>query len=435
MDKITSWVIRAFVKFKTSVKTYQNSKGNGTYFNVSFVDESGEISATCFNECVELFYDKLESKKLCFISEAFLKPATNQYTGINNENEMILNSNIVINKCFDQIEFPRNKYNFIKIDKIAQLPKDFSLGNNQFLSDVIGLINEIGELQAIQKKDSAITKQKRDLKIVDDSGYSITVTLWAEQAIRASDYSLNSILALKAAKISDFKGYSLSVSAATDFEYNPDLPEAKHLVSWFKSLSENMQYISVRDITSTFAGLYEPPFITLNEIYSFQNLSSNKSKYAQVIAMFESFNNANPIYKACKTANCHKKVEEIGPKMYFCKRCNTEFDDYIPMFLATGTIVDATSSYWVQFFSEHIETMVGSTPVDAERAQKNNRAIFDEIMGRPRFKRFVFWLRLKLENYKCQTQIQAKCVSLRLIDFVTDGRVLIEKIKKLDSLG
>ncbi|KII66495.1 Replication protein A 70 kDa DNA-binding subunit [Thelohanellus kitauei] len=318
MDKITSWVIRAFVKFKTSVKTYQNSKGNGTYFKVSFVDESGEISATCFNECVELFYDKLESKKLYFISRALLKPATNQYTGIKNEYEIYLDS-----------------------------------------------------------------KTKRQLTLFDDSGYSVTVTLWAEQvtsvvyqAIRACDYRLNSILALKGVKILDFNGYFLSTTWATDFESDPDLPETERLISWFKSLPENTKIKAVRDITFTFAGPYEPPFITLNQIYSYQNLSFTKNKYVQVIARFECFAKGDPIYKACKTANCHKKVEEIGPNKYHCKGCNKEFEDYIRMFSTRGKIVDDTSHLWLDFFSEHTKTIVGHTPEEIYSAQDNVESFY-----------------------------------------------------------
>lgn len=52
-------------------------------------------------------------------------------------------------------------------------------------------------------------------------------------------------------------------------------------------------------------------------------------------------------------------------------------------------------------------------------------------MNRPKFRRFVFKLRLKLDTYNDETKIRATCMDVRPINFVADGRVLLEDIKKL----
>lgn len=58
------WRIRARVTQKSSIRTWSNSRGEGRLFNVNFLDESGEIRATGFNEAVDKFYDMLEVNKV-----------------------------------------------------------------------------------------------------------------------------------------------------------------------------------------------------------------------------------------------------------------------------------------------------------------------------------------------------------------------------------
>ena len=49
---------------KSSVRNWSNSRGEGRLFSVNFLDESGEIRATGFNEAVDKFYDLLEVNKV-----------------------------------------------------------------------------------------------------------------------------------------------------------------------------------------------------------------------------------------------------------------------------------------------------------------------------------------------------------------------------------
>jgi ssDNA-binding replication factor A large subunit len=54
------WTIRARVTYKSDVKEWSNARGNGKLFNVHFIDETGEIRATGFNDQVDAHYDKLK---------------------------------------------------------------------------------------------------------------------------------------------------------------------------------------------------------------------------------------------------------------------------------------------------------------------------------------------------------------------------------------
>ena len=54
------WTIRVRVTYKSEIKEWHNQRGQGRLFNVHFLDETGEIRATGFNDQVDQFYDKLK---------------------------------------------------------------------------------------------------------------------------------------------------------------------------------------------------------------------------------------------------------------------------------------------------------------------------------------------------------------------------------------
>jgi replication factor A1 len=54
------WTIRVRVTHKSDVKEWHNQRGSGRLFTVHFLDETGEIRATGFNDQVDAFYDILK---------------------------------------------------------------------------------------------------------------------------------------------------------------------------------------------------------------------------------------------------------------------------------------------------------------------------------------------------------------------------------------
>jgi replication factor A1 len=71
-------------------------------------------------------------------------------------------------------------------------------------TDVIGIIHSIGDATTINTK-AGKELMKRELQIVDDSSQTVKLTLWGEQA-NNFNHPLHSLIAVKAAKISDFDG-------------------------------------------------------------------------------------------------------------------------------------------------------------------------------------------------------------------------------------
>lgn len=90
------WTIKARVTFKSEVKTWANQRGEGKLFNVTFMDETGEIRGTAFNAVVDELYDKIQEGKVYYVSKARVNLAKKKYSIIANDYELALERNTEI---------------------------------------------------------------------------------------------------------------------------------------------------------------------------------------------------------------------------------------------------------------------------------------------------------------------------------------------------
>jgi replication factor A1 len=93
-----NWTIKARVLQKGELKTYSNQKGDGQLFNVTLMDETGEIRATAFNAVAIALYDKLQEGKVYYISRARVNIAKKQFSHLSNEYELGFEKNTEIDE-------------------------------------------------------------------------------------------------------------------------------------------------------------------------------------------------------------------------------------------------------------------------------------------------------------------------------------------------
>jgi replication factor A1 len=83
-----SWTIKARVSQKSDIKTWSNARGEGKLFNVTLLDDSGEIRATGFNLVCDELYPRLEEGKVYYISKARVNLAKKKFSNVNNDYEL-----------------------------------------------------------------------------------------------------------------------------------------------------------------------------------------------------------------------------------------------------------------------------------------------------------------------------------------------------------
>lgn len=88
-----NWTIKARVTQKSDIRTWSNQRGEGKLFNVTLMDESGEIRATAFNAVVDELYDRFEEGKVYFVSKARVNLAKKKFSNVQNDYELSLEKN------------------------------------------------------------------------------------------------------------------------------------------------------------------------------------------------------------------------------------------------------------------------------------------------------------------------------------------------------
>lgn len=90
------WTIKAQVTQKSEIRNWSNQRGKGKLFNVTLTDETGKIRGTAFNSDVDHLYDKLEERKVYYVSKARVNVAKKQFNNIANDYELVLGGNTEI---------------------------------------------------------------------------------------------------------------------------------------------------------------------------------------------------------------------------------------------------------------------------------------------------------------------------------------------------
>lgn len=207
-------MIRVKVQFKSPIRTWSNSKGEGRLFSVDLVDESGEIRATGFRDQVDKYYEFLEvnlpfllllptimvytsictiSKthfestqsnlqidKVYYISKAQIKIANKQFSHLKNEYEMTFSNETIIQECHEMVDsIPDTKYDFLLIDKLAHMEVGTLVGNinvcghiifklTRSFADVIAICKSASDVVTFQARSGRELK-KRDVCLVDQT--------------------------------------------------------------------------------------------------------------------------------------------------------------------------------------------------------------------------------------------------------------------------
>ena len=94
----SKWTIKARVTHKSEIKTWSNTKSEGKLFTVHFLDESGEIRATGFNQEVDQFYEVLQEGQVYYVSKCRVGMAKKQFSTIPNDYELTINRDTEIER-------------------------------------------------------------------------------------------------------------------------------------------------------------------------------------------------------------------------------------------------------------------------------------------------------------------------------------------------
>jgi replication factor A1 len=97
------WTIKARCTSKSDIKTWHNKNGEGKLFSVSFLDDSGEIRATGFNDQCDALFDQFQEGGVYYISSPCrVQLAKRQFSNVNNDYELTFERDTVVERVSEK---------------------------------------------------------------------------------------------------------------------------------------------------------------------------------------------------------------------------------------------------------------------------------------------------------------------------------------------
>lgn len=389
------WTIKARVTHKGDIKTWHNKNGEGKLFSVNFLDDSGEIRATGFNDAVDSWYEILQEGSVYYISSPCrVQLAKKQFSNVNNDYELTFERDTQIEKAEDSEGVPQVRYNFTTLSDLQSVDKDTTI-------DTIGILQQIGEVSEIVGKNSAKPYQKRELVLVDNTGYSVRLTVWGKTA-QSFDVPVESVVAFKGVKVSDFGGRSLSLLSSGTMNVDPDIDDAHKLKGWYDAQGRNDNFQSHAQSMGGMTGASgrNEQYKTIAQIKDEQIGMSEQAEYFSVKGTIIYVKQENFCYPACLSEGCNKKVVETDPGEWRCEKCDKTHPKPDYRYIMSVNVSDHTGQMWLSCFDEVGRIIMGMPANDLMQMKEDDERAATEAFAEANCKTLVFRCRAKMDTFQ-----------------------------------
>ena len=393
------WTIKARCTSKGEIKTWHNRNGEGKLFSANFLDESGEIRATGFNDQCDMLYDLIQEGQVYYISSPCkVQIAKKQFSNLANDYELTFERDTTVEKAEEQDGVPQIRFNFTSIGDLQSVEKDTTI-------DVVGVLKDVAETSQITSKTTSKPYDKRELTLADNTGFSVRLTVWGKTASNF-DTPPGSVIAFKGVKVSDFGGRSLSLLSSGSMTSYPDVDEGHRLKGWWDAQGSNENfatYAGMQGSTLGAAGGRGDPFKTISQVKDEQlGMSEEKPDYFSVKASIIYIKQDSVAYPACLSEGCNKKVVEIDPGKWRCERCDKEHPKPEYRYIIQVNVSDHTGQIWLSCFDETGRQLMGMSADDLMAIREEDEKKFSEVFSEANCKTWNFKCKAKMDSFQEQ---------------------------------
>ncbi|KAI1344757.1 replication factor-A protein [Xylariaceae sp. FL0016] len=420
---VHKWTIKARISQKSDIKTWHKASGEGKLFSVNLLDESGEIKATGFNEQCDQFYDLLQEGQVYYISNPCrVTLAKKQFSNLPNDYELAFERDTVIEKAEDQSSVPQVRFNFVNIGELQSVEKDTTV-------DVIGVLKNVDEVNQITAKSSGRPYEKRELTLVDDSQYSVRLTIWGKTATSFAAQP-ESVVAFKGVKVSDFGGRSLSLLSSGTMTIDPDIEEAHRLKGWFDSQGRTDNF-STHQMASMGAATGRTDQTKSCQAVKDENLGMGENPdYFTLKATIVYIKQESFAYPACSSENCNKKVIDQGDGTWRCEKCEVSHARPQWRYIMSINVSDHTGQMWLSCFDDVGRIIMGMSADELTEIKENEEERFAPIFENATCSKLSFRCRAKMDTYGENQRVRYQVMSAAPLDFKTEALKLSDMIKQ-----
>ena len=395
------WTIKARVSSKSDIKTWHKAGGNeGKLFSVNLLDESGEIKATAFNEQCDMLYDLLHEGGVYYISTCRVQLAKKQFSNLPNDYELTFERDTVVEKAEDTRDVPQVRFNFTTIEDLQNVEKESTI-------DIIAVVREVGEISQIKSKSTQKPYDKRDLLLVDESNYSVKMTIWGKAATSFNEM-LGTVIAFKGAKVSDFGGRSLSLLSSGSMIISPDITEGHILRAWFDIDGRTTKYETHANLAGVgAAGGRNDQTVTILQVKEDGLGMSETPDYFTLTATIIFAKSETFCYPACLSEGCNKKVTDMGDGTWRCEKCQINHDRPEYRYIMSLNVIDHTAQLWLNCFDDVGQAIMGMSANDLmmRKEEGTHSIIFENVLCST----YTFKCRAKMDTYQDQQKYANPC--------------------------
>jgi len=246
---------------------------------------------------------------------------------------------------------PEMRYDFTTLSNLSNVKEKETV-------DVIAIVNDVGDVTSNISQKTNRPVIKRELMLVDDTGYNTRLTLWGNQAESFSVSGSNPVIAFKGVSVSNYGGKSLSAFGGSSYRLNPEIVEAFKLRAWFDGQGQSTTF---QAHPSEYSKADTTPRMTFEQVKNMTaNLDPTQQLYSEIkgTVVQMSKTDATFFYAACPTPNCNKKVTEHGGT-WRCEKCNTSHLEPEYRYIMGVNVADHTGQIWLQAFNDAGQIITG----------------------------------------------------------------------------
>ncbi|KAI4091929.1 MAG: hypothetical protein LQ344_003747 [Seirophora lacunosa] len=420
------WAIKARCTNKSAIKTWHNKNGEGKLFSVNLLDESGEIRGTGFNDQCDALYELFQEGGVYYItSPCRVQMAKKQFTNLNNDYELMFERDTMVEKAEEQNGVPQIRFNFTSIGDLQSVEKDTTI-------DTIGILKEVGETSQIVSKTTSKPYDKRELTLVDNSNFSVRLTIWGASA-QSFDVQPESVIAFKGVKVSDFGGRSLSLLSSGSMAVDPDIDEAHKLKGWYDAQGRSDTFASHANMASmSAAGGRMDPVKSIVQVKE-ENLGmSENTDYFITRATIIYIKQDSFAYPACLSADCNKKVIQIDDGQWRCEKCDRTHPKPEYRYIMSVNASDHTGQLWLSCFDDVGRMIMGMSADQLMELKENDEKASGDIFQEATCKTWMFKCRAKMDNFQDQQRVRYQVSGASPLNYSVECGKLAEMIKMYD---
>lgn len=296
--------------------------------------------------------------------------------------------------------------------------------------DTIGVLKEVADVTQITSKTTSKPYDKRELTLVDNTGYSVRLTIWGNSA-SAFDVAEDSVIAFKGVKVSDFGGRSLSLLSSGSMSIDPDIDEAHKLKGWYDAQGRTDTFSSHASMTASAgaAGGRSDPLKTIVQVKE-ENLGmSETTDYFTTKATIIYIKQDNVSYAACASSDCNKKVIEQEPGQWRCEKCDKTFPQPEYRYIMSLNVSDHTGQIWLSCFDDVGRMIIGKSADQLNELKENDEKAVGEIFQEANCQTYLFKCRAKMDNFQDQQRVRYQVSGASPLNYTSESAKLADLIK------